>query len=595
MNTYPLIRIKWSNEHLMTALFVVLSLYQLPDWIASAAAIPGYLLFITAALLIDSLINYIRYRKAVCAVSAAVTAAVLYPVAESLPGWAAMLGLAAALIFGKHIWGGTGKNIFNPAVLGMLVLGIFFPIRLPLFEPAGLLIPALVLSFLFVYVRPFPGIGFMAGMLLALFLKGSLDYTAIIAYGVPFWSCLVITDPVTSSDRPYAGALAGLLAGFASLYFSYSVFVIATAILLYNGASFALDSFSRKNNRIYLSGLNLKPAVASARRSMELADLSGKPASVDCSPQYLSRENIMERIRDNEVFGMGGGGFPLADKLDTVLRSGSKEKYIIINAMECDPGLFHDKWLMKNKASEIAKGTIVLDKLAEFKRIYCVTKETESFSLPEPVEMYRLPDRYPYGAERILTEKLLGISIPEGSNPAQYGVLVLNLQTVLYVYEAACCNEKADTRFITVADLLEGTGLVAKVRLGDRLSDIIDRTVGNKGMSFAGGGIMQAHAASEDEVVGRSTNFIAVGMLPRYKESMQCINCGLCRLCCPMGLDVRKIADLVDKGKLLEAQAFNSGSCLSCGTCSYVCLAGRNLLGRMAKKNSTSIEIRPKA
>ncbi len=584
MNTYPLIRVKLSNEHLMTALFIVLSLYQLPEWRASAAAVFGYLLFVAAALLMDSLINYIRYRKAMCAVSAAVTAAVLYPVAKGLPGWAAMLGLAVALIIGKHIWGGTGKNIFNPAVLGMLVLGIFFPIRLPLFEPTGWLIPALVLSFPFVYIRAFPGIGFMIGMLLALFIKGNLDYMAMIAYGIPFWGCLVVTDPVTSMDRPYAGALAGLLAGFASLFFSSSVFAMAAAILLYNGASFVVNSLSRKNNWIYLSGLNIKPAVSLTRRRTELVDLSGKSSCVGCSPHHLSRESILERIRSNEVFGMGGGGFPLANKLDTVIRSGAKEKYIIINAMECDPGLFHDKWLMRNKAQEIAKGAIVLDKLAEFKAVYCVTKETESFSLTEPVVMHRLPDRYPYGAERILAEKLLGIKIPENSNPAQYGILVINIQTALYAYEAACCNEKADTRFITVADLLEGTGLVAKVRLGDRISDVIERTVGNKGMSFAGGGIMQAHAASEDEVVGRSTNFVAVGMLPRYKESTQCINCGLCRLCCPMGLDARKIAGLVDKGKLLEAQACNSGSCLSCGTCSYVCLAGRNLSGRMAKK-----------
>jgi len=584
MNTYPLIRTKFSNEHLMTVLFAVVSLYQLPDWMASAASIVGYLLFVGAALLMDSLINYIRHRKAICAVSAAVTAAVLYPAAKGLPGWAAMLGLAAALILGKHIWGGTGKNIFNPAVWGMLVLSIFFPVNLMLFEPGGLLIPALILSFPFLCVRVFPGIGFMAGMLLALFLKGSFDYTAIAAYGVPFWGCLVVTDPVTSMDRPYEGALAGLLAGFAALYFNSSVFMMAAAILLYNGASFVLGRFSRKNKWIYLPGLDIKPAIAAARRSKELADLSGKPSCTGCSPQYLSREDIMERIKDNEVFGMGGGGFPLADKLDTVMRSGAKEKYIIINAMECDPGLFHDKWLMKNRGSEIAKGAVVLGKLAEFKAVYCVTKETESFSIPEPVVMHRLPDRYPYGAERLLTEKLLGISIPENSYPAQYGVLVVNVQTVLYAYEAACCNENADTRYITVADLPEGTGLVAKVRLGDRISDIIERTVGKKGMSFAGGGVMQAHEATEDEVVGRSTNFVAVGMLPNYKESTQCINCGLCRMYCPMGLDVRKIAELVDKGKLLEAQASNPRSCLNCGICSYVCLAGRNLSGRMMKK-----------
>lgn len=283
---------------------------------------------------------------------------------------------------------------------------------------------------------------------------------------------------------------------------------------------------------------------------------------------------------------MGGGGFPLAEKLDTVIKSGAKEKYIIINAMECDPGLFHDKWLMHNRPDEIAKGVAILEKLAGFKSIYCATKAAESFSLPEPVVMRRLPDIYPFGAERILTERLLEISIPEDSNPAQYGILVVNVQTVLCVYEAVCCDEKADTRYITVSDLTAGTGLVARVRLGERIGDIVERTVGSKGMIFVGGGIMQAHCASEDETVGRNTNFIAVGMLPRYKESVQCISCGLCRLCCPRGLNVKRIADLVDGEKLLEAQVLNTGSCLGCGICSYVCPAGRNLTGRVSRRNA---------
>jgi Na+-translocating ferredoxin:NAD+ oxidoreductase RnfC subunit len=155
---------------------------------------------------------------------------------------------------------------------------------------------------------------------------------------------------------------------------------------------------------------------------------------------------------------------------------------------------------------------------------------------------------------------------------------------VLSIYEAVCLDKKIDTRFITVADLFTGVSQVAKVKMGERVSDIVEKTVGNKGITFVGGGIMKAHAASDDEVVGKTTNFIAVGMLPKYKESLQCINCGLCKLYCPMGLNVKKIAELVDEGKLLEAQTYNMGRCISCGICSYVCLAGKNLSGRIAPK-----------
>ena len=103
MNTYPLIRNRWSNEHLLTVLFITLSLYQLPDWVASPASILRYLLITTAALLLDTAINYIRYKKPVYAVSSAVTAAVLYPVIKPLPRWPALWEFCL-LILGKHIW-----------------------------------------------------------------------------------------------------------------------------------------------------------------------------------------------------------------------------------------------------------------------------------------------------------------------------------------------------------------------------------------------------------------------------------------------------------------------------------------------------------
>lgn len=584
MNTYPLIRNRWSNEHLLTALFIAVSLYQLPDWTYSAFSMLRYSLFVIAAMVLDATINYIRFKKPICAVSAAVTAAVLYPIVKDLPGWAGMLGILAALVVGKHMWGGTGKNILNPAVTGMFILSIFFPIKLPIFEPSYLLIPALILSLPFIIVRFFPGIGFIAGMLSVLLLNNSLDYASIMTYGVIFWGCIVITDPVTATDKPIVGLLSGLVAGFLPFYINPTIFALSLGLLIFNGVSSILDMFSRGNRRAGLYGLTIKAPIKVDGRSMDMIDLTGKQPYKGCNPEYLNQKEILEHIGKSDAFGMGGAGFPTKEKFEAVIRSGANEKYLIINGMECDPGLIHDKWLMKNRQSDIGKGIAVIEKMIKFKSIYFIKKESEDFYLPKPVEMYLMPDKYPYGAEKIFVKKLLGIGIPENSNPAQYGVLVLNVQTVLSVYEAACRNEKTDTRYITVADLLSGTGNVVRVNIGERVSDIVEKTVVSKGMTFVGGGIMQVHPAMDEEVVGKTTNFIAVAMLPKYKESLQCINCGLCRRYCPMGLNVKKIADLVDKGKLLEAQACDSHSCISCGSCSYVCLAGRNLSGRIPRK-----------
>lgn len=584
MNTYPLIRNRWSNEHLLTVLFIILSLYQLPDWVASLASILRYLLITTAALLLDTAINYIRYKKPVCAVSSAVTAAVLYPVIKPLPGWAGLLGILSALILGKHIWGGTGKNIFNPAVTAMFVLGIIFPMKLIFFEPSYLLLPALVLSIPFIAVRIFSGTGFLAGMLAALFLSKDLSITSVIAYGAVYWSCTVITDPVTSTDKPVAGLILGFLTGFLPVYFNPTLFCLSYALLLFNGVSFILERYYGKKKGIFLPAVSIKAPIDEVNPNTEAIDFTKKQLCTAYNPASFTTGKILECIERNDVFGMGGAGFPTIKKIETVIKSGAKEKYLIINGMECDPGLIHDKWLMHNRSTEIGKGLEVLGNIIRLKKIYFLTKSEIDLNLPEQVEIHKMPDKYPYGAERIFVEKLLKIGIPADSNPAQYGVLVLNLQTLIAVYEAVYYNKKADTRFITVADLFAGTAKVVKVSLEDRVSDIVEKTVGDKGMTFVGGGIMQARQAMDDETIGKTTNFIAVGTMPRYKESNQCINCGLCRFCCPMGLNVKRIADLIDEGKTLEAKIYNTNRCISCGICSFVCPAGKNLSGRIKKK-----------
>ncbi len=580
MNTYPLIRTRWSNEHLLAVLFFAVSLYQLPDWVASPVSILKYVLLVAAALVLDVVINYIRYQRPVCAVSAAVTAAVLYPAVKGLPGWAGLLGIAAALIVGKHIWGGTGKNIFNPAATAMFFLSLAFPLELRLFEPSYWLLPALVLSFPFIAVRPFPGVGLIAGMAAALFFTGGLNLTAVLAYGILFWGCVVITDPATATDNPYAGLLGGFATGVVTMYFDHSLMVLSLAILLFNAASFAVARHFCSSRQGVFEGIRLKAPAGIKAAAAEMIDLTEKGEYMETGLDSLGPQQILERIRRNGVFGMGGAGFSTADKIRTVLQADTETKYLIINGMECDPGLVHDKWLMENKQREITIGIEALRRCVSFKRTCLIAKKTEGLQLPSFVEVVEMPDRYPYGAEKLFVSKLTEVNVPAGSNPAQQGILVLNVQTVYAVYEAVCLDKKADTRFMTVLDLISCSSRVVRVKLGERLHEIIGKTVGDKGMVFAGGGLMQAHAADEQEVVSKTTNCLAAGMLPRYKESTQCIGCGLCSRCCPAGINVRKNAELIDHGKLQAAKEAVL-RCMSCGSCSYVCLAGRNLSGRM--------------
>lgn len=47
-----------------------------------------------------------------------------------LPFWMTAVGIIFALVFGKHMYGGLGQNLFNPAMVGFAVLIIAFPLAM---------------------------------------------------------------------------------------------------------------------------------------------------------------------------------------------------------------------------------------------------------------------------------------------------------------------------------------------------------------------------------------------------------------------------------------------------------------------------------
>ena len=47
-----------------------------------------------------------------------------------LPLWMVIIGTLFALVFGKHVYGGLGQNVFNPAMVGFAVLVLSFPLAM---------------------------------------------------------------------------------------------------------------------------------------------------------------------------------------------------------------------------------------------------------------------------------------------------------------------------------------------------------------------------------------------------------------------------------------------------------------------------------
>lgn len=577
MNTFPLVKPRWSNEHIMAAVFFVLLLYMLPQWTKWPAGILIFTAVSAAGLLVDVAANFIRYRRPVCAVSAAITAAMLQVLTPGVPVWGQMLGVTAALLIGKHIWGGTGKNIINPAITGLLLLSIVFGTDLQIFTPSLFLIPAVLLSIPFIIFRPFASSGLMIGMTAALFISRELSIQNIITYGVIFWGCLVITDPVTTTPRPLSGSIGGFLAGFVPLLVTDSAYAMAFAVILFNMLSAAAERFDKTSYNLMQSIFRVRRVIPSLKEKTFAHDLTGEEMRKTVEGIDLTREEILRRIDINQVFGAGGAAFPTIRKVKAVIESDVPAKYFIINGVECDPGLIHDKWLLRNFPEEIYKGIKLICKCVSFEEVILAVKDTEGLNLPEDLTIQKVPEYYPVGAEKILIDVVLKKKIPQETVPAQEGILVLNVQTVYWIFEAVYRNKKIDTRFLTVADAVGKTGQVAKAKLGSRIRDIAEKAYPSKGLVFAGGGLMQARPVDDEDVVDRTVNFIAVGHFPNYKESPICSKCGLCTINCPALLKPGKIGQLVEGGQMEEAAKLQAEKCLSCGSCSYVCLAGRDL------------------
>jgi electron transport complex protein RnfD len=53
------------------------------------------------------------------------------------PWWIALVGMAAAMVFAKHLYGGLGFNLFNPAMVGYAVVLIAFPLELSRWPAPG--------------------------------------------------------------------------------------------------------------------------------------------------------------------------------------------------------------------------------------------------------------------------------------------------------------------------------------------------------------------------------------------------------------------------------------------------------------------------
>ena len=171
----------------------------------------------------------------------------------------------------------------------------------------------------------------------------------------------------------------------------------------------------------------------------------------------LTPQEILKRIADCGVIGMGGASFPTHVKLSPP--PGKKAEILIINGVECEPYITSDYRIMVERPEEILIGARIMMKALGVSEGYIgieVNKPKaidvmKSFSASYPeIKVVPLKKKYPQGGEKQLIDAITGRKVPSMGLPIDTGVVVQNCATALAVYEAVQKNKPLFEGVVTV-------------------------------------------------------------------------------------------------------------------------------------------------
>lgn len=261
-----------------------------------------------------------------------------------------------------------------------------------------------------------------------------------------------------------------------------------------------------------------------------------------CTRDY---DGVLASLKEAELRGMGGAGFPAWMKWDLVRKQAGPEKYVVCNADESEPGTIKDRFILSHLPHLVAEGMMIAglvtgakkgilyirheyplqeeifgEELRRCMKAGLLGKRILGSELDFTLEVFVSPGGYICGEESALLEAMEGHRAEPRNKPPFPGVaglwqkptVINNVETFANVpqilmrgaewYRKAGASGSRGLKFVGVSGHVERPG-VYEVPMGTTMREVIYRSAGG----IRGGRKLKAFAPS-----GPSSGYLPASM-----------------------------------------------------------------------------------
>ncbi len=320
------------------------------------------------------------------------------------------------------------------------------------------------------------------------------------------------------------------------------------------------------------SGIDAMCIVIDSDGKDEWIDIEKCEDFISCTP-----EEVIKRIRESGIVGMGGAGFPTHAKISNT----PDPDTLIVNATECEPGIMCDDSLIQEYPREVIRGIEVLMHASGAKSAIVAIEDDKQeafnslllYNFNDRITIQQIPTKYTSGAEKLLIKSLLNIEIPSGKFASDYGILCQNVGTVKAIYDAVVDSKPLISRVVTVTGSAVAEPRNYEARLGTSFASVVEQSKpnNNKHHIRMGGMMMGVDIPSSKYSICKITNCIFVNDYEPKPAVRECIRCAQCNQVCPVNLLPQQLYWYAKSENIDKAMDYNLSDCIECGCCTYVC------------------------